>query len=111
MAAKNEACPSPLGYVWRVDILPSKVAEFRQQFADLSRFNEILPEGARFTAVYETFIGRRDEPRFQIWFQLPDLATLEDPAMQKAVSYFHQELQQYLDPNRNPWNEIVRAVE
>ena len=111
MAQQKEYCPRPLGYVWRIDVLASKCAEFRDKFSDLSRFNEGLPDGARFTAVYESFIGRRDEPQFQIWFQLPNLAALEDPYMQKAVANFHQELMQYLDPSRHAWNEIVRAVE
>jgi len=107
---KTGPCVSPHGYVWRIDVVPSLCREFRERFADLSRFNENLPEGARFAAVYENFIGRRDEPRFQVWFQLPNLAALEDPAMQKAVARFHQELEKYLDPNHRPWNEIVTAL-
>ena len=111
MGSQHEVCPRPLGYVWRIDVPPPKCAEFRKRFADLSRFNKDLPEGARFSAVYESYIGRRDEPRFQIWFQLPSLAALEHPAMQKAVAKFHKELQDFIDPNRHAWNEIVRAVE
>jgi hypothetical protein len=100
----------PLGYVWRIDVLPDKCAEFRKKFCDLDRFNKDLPLGAGFAAIYETFIGKRDEPQFQVWFQLPSLAALEDPSMQKAVAKFHEELGKYLAPNHRPVNEIVRLV-
>jgi hypothetical protein len=107
----KEMCARPWGYVWRIDVLPGKVADFRKQFCDLSRFNKELPSGARFACIYETFIGKRNEPQFQVWFQLPSLAALEDRNMQKAVASFHKELDKYIDPSHRPWNEIVRLLE
>jgi len=107
----REVCVCPFGYVWRIDVLPDRIADFRKNFTDMSRFNKDLPRGAKFAAVYETFIGKRDEPQFQIWFQLPNLAALDDPAMQKAVAGFHKELSKYIHPNHRPWNEVVRLIE
>jgi hypothetical protein len=98
------------GYVWRIDVLPAMRSDFRTNFANLARFNKGLPDGARFVAVYETTIGRRDEPPFQIWFAVDSLAEFEKVASAEGVVQFHKELDKYIDPNFRPTNEFVRLL-
>jgi len=99
-------------YIWHIDVKPEKREAFRKAFRDLSRFNKGLPAGCKFEAVYETVIGRRsDEPPFQVWFLLPDLATFEAAAVTAAVRKFHDELAEYLDPSFRPCNMIVKKLE
>jgi hypothetical protein len=107
--AKVEA-PRPLSYVWCIDVKADKREQFRQKFNDLSRFNTALPTGCKFDAVYETVIGKRDEPPFQIWFRVPNLATFEAAATADAVSKFHEELKEYMDPSFRPCNFILKQI-
>lgn len=100
----------PLHYVWCIDIQPEKRAQFRQKFDDLSRFNTGLPDGCKFEAVYETVIGKRDEPPFQIWFQVPNLATFEATATADAVHKFHEELEGYMNLSFRPCNFILKQI-
>ena len=106
----KEDGPHPLSYVWCIDIKADKREQFRQKFNDLSRFNTGLPTGCKFVAVYETVIGKRDEPPFQIWFRVPNLATFEASATADAVSKFHEELKEYMDPSLRPCNFILKQI-
>jgi hypothetical protein len=99
-----------LSYVWCIDIRAEKREQFRHKFSDLSRFNMGLPAGCKFEAVYETVIGKRDEPPFQIWFRVPNLATFEAAATADAVRKFHDELKEYVDPSFRPCNFILKQI-
>lgn len=107
--AKKEGL-RPLIYVWCIDIKPERRKEFRDKFKNLSSFNVGLPSGCKFQAVYETVIGKRDEPPFQIWFRLPDLAAFDVAATKDAVNKFHAELQEYLDLSFRPCNFILKEI-
>jgi hypothetical protein len=96
--------------VWKIDIKPEMRHEFRKKFADLSRFNKFLTKGSRFVGVYETVIGKRDEPPFQIWFEFPDLRAYEELAFREGIRKFHEEIEKYLDPNFRPFNEFLRKL-
>ncbi len=105
-----KCCVSQTGYVWRIDVLPAMRSDFRTNFANLDRFNKGLPDGVRFVAVYETTIGRRDEPPFQIWFAVGSLAEFEKLASAEGIVQFHKELDKYIDPNFRPTNEFVTRL-
>ena len=99
-----------LYYIWRICIKSEKRSQFREKFSDLTRFNEGLPKGSSFEAVYETFIGKGNGPDFQIWFRVPNLATFEAEATAKGVSKFHEELRDYLDPCCPTQNSFVKQI-
>lgn len=107
---KYKCCVSQTGYVWRIDVLPAMRSDFRANFANLDRFNKGLPDSARFVAVYETTIGRRDEPPFQVWFAVDSLAEFEKLASAEGIVQFHKELDKYIDPNFRPTNEFVTRL-
>jgi hypothetical protein len=109
-ADADQVTVHPLKYVWHIDIKPGKREEFRHKFSDLSPFNKDLPEGCKFEAVYETIIGKGDEPPFQIWFQLPSLAAFEAAATKEGVRRFHEKLEDYIDQSFRPSNLIVRKI-
>jgi hypothetical protein len=110
MSPTGVAASRPKIYLWCIDIKPDQRKEFRETFTDLSRFNKGLPPGCKFEAVYETVIGKRDEPAFQIWFRLPDLATFEAAATADAVRKFHKELEKYIDLSFRPTNMILEQI-
>jgi hypothetical protein len=107
--AKRRRLP-PLHYVWCIDIKPGKREQFRQKFDDLSRFNGGLPDGCKFEAVYETVIGKGNEPPFEIWFQVPNLATFEAAAKTEAIHKFHDELEEYMDLAFRPSNVVLKQI-
>jgi hypothetical protein len=106
---KEENAP-PIHYVWGVDIKVEKRSEFRKKFSNLSRFNKGLPQGSSFEAVYETFIGKGNEPAFQIWFRVPSLSAFEAEATTEGIRKFHEELEEYLDSCLRPCNKFLRQI-
>jgi hypothetical protein len=109
-ALADEKVQLPLSYVWWLCIKPEKRDQFRKNFSDLSRFNVGLPKGSSFEAVYETLIGKGNEPDFQIWFRVPSLTAFEAEGTQEGIRKFHEEIKEYLDPFCPPWNRFLRQI-